>query len=175
MGVRKSAPYFLKFNDSQWRAFKRFFLVCFLFLTMIFAIQTRIFAQSRAHFAKQKIQIGKTQVIVEIADTPEKTSYGLMHRHSLGENDGMLFIFPQEQPLSFWMKNTFIALSIGFFDKEKRLIEIKSMKPAKSEMQTQFETYTSSRPAQYALEMRPGWFEKNHIKVGDKLHLFIKK
>lgn len=132
-------------------------------------------AAERPQFAKATIKIASKTVVVEIADTPEKSSYGLMYKRSLSENEGMLFIFKEEQPLSFWMKNTFVDLSIGYFSKQKRLIEVKNMNAAKSEMQTHFETYESSRPAQYALEVRLGWFEKNHIKVGDKLELFIKK
>lgn len=130
---------------------------------------------SKPQFSKIEIQVGKRKVVVELADTPERSAYGLMHRRVLGENEGMLFVFPYEQKLSFWMKNTFVDLSIGFFDKEKRLIEIRDMKAAKSEMQSQFETHESSRLAQYALEMRLGWFVRNNIKVGDKLTVFKKK
>ncbi len=130
---------------------------------------------NKPHFEKLMIQVGKKKVTVEVADTPEKSSFGLMHRRTLGENDGMLFIFQSEEPLSFWMKNTFVDLSIAFFDEKKSLVNFQDMKAATSEMQTQFETYKSSKPAQYALEMRLGWFKKNHIKVGDKLILFTKK
>jgi uncharacterized protein len=56
--------------------------------------------------------------IVEIADTPEGQSYGLMYRTELEENRGMLFIFDQERQLSFWMKNTFIPLDIIFIDSD---------------------------------------------------------
>jgi uncharacterized membrane protein (UPF0127 family) len=126
-------------------------------------------------FEKQQIRLGKKTILVEVADTPEKSARGLMYRKNIGSNEGMLFVFPSEQLLSFWMKNTFVDLSIGYFSGRRILIEIKNMKAAKSEMQTHFETYESSQPAQYALEMRLGWFEKNNIKVGDKLELFIKK
>lgn len=132
-------------------------------------------AQNRPHFSKETIKLGSKAITIEVADSPAESSYGLMFRRSLGENEGMLFIFNDERPLSFWMKNTFVDLSIAYFGKDKRLIEIKNMKAAKSEMQAHFDTYESSKPAQYALEMRLGWFEKNHIKVGDKLELFMKK
>lgn len=126
-------------------------------------------------FSAEQIQIGRKIIRVEIADSDEERARGLMYRRGLNENEGMLFVFPREQRLSFWMKNTFIDLSIAFFSKEKQLIEIQEMKAAKSEMQTYFESYISARPAQYALEMRRGWFSKNGIKVGDKLVFPIKK
>jgi uncharacterized membrane protein (UPF0127 family) len=132
-------------------------------------------AAEKPNFGKTRISVGRRKVTVEVADTPEKSAFGLMHRRTLAENEGMLFIFESEKPLSFWMKNTFVDLSIGFFSADKKLLEVKDMKAAFSEMQSQFETYESSRPAQYALEMRLGWFRKNNIKVGDKLEIFSKK
>lgn len=132
-------------------------------------------AWSVPEFKKIWIQLGNKKLHVELADTPEKAAHGLMYRRTLNENEGMLFIFPQEQTLSFWMKNTFVDLSIGYFSNQGLLNEIFDMKAAKSEMQSHFETIQSTRPAQYALEMRLGWYRKNQIKVGDKLKIFIKK
>lgn len=122
-------------------------------------------------FAKKKIKIGSKTIAVEIADNHEKQAFGLMHRSSLVTDQGMLFIFPDEQVRSFWMKNTFIPLSIGYFDAQKKLIDIQDMKPAISEMQTDFPSYASSGPAQYALEMSLGWYQKNRIKLGQRFEL----
>ena len=71
------------------------------------------------------------------------------------------------------MKNTFIDLSIGFFDKEKKFIEFKEMKASTSVMQTRVDTVQSSKPAKYALEMKKSWFAKNDIKAGQKFE-FVK-
>ena len=75
-------------------------------------------------FEKQKIKIGSKIIHVEIAKTPDQHQYGLMNRNSLPENNGMLFIFENEQTLSFWMKNTFIDLSIAYIDKNKQIVDI---------------------------------------------------
>jgi uncharacterized membrane protein (UPF0127 family) len=64
------------------------------------------------------------------------------------------------------MKNTFVPLSIAYFDKNKKLINVLDMTPVTSEMQNPTETYSSAGPAQYALEMPQGWFERNKIKPG---------
>ncbi len=80
-------------------------------------------------FEKEKIKIGNKTITVEIADNHEKQAYGLMHRSSLNTDQGMLFIFSDEQVRSFWMKNTFVPLSIGYFDAQKKLIDIQDMKP----------------------------------------------
>jgi uncharacterized membrane protein (UPF0127 family) len=119
-------------------------------------------------FSKHKIQIGSKTVRVELADTKEKAAQGLMYRKSINLDEGMLFIFPDEQVRSFWMKNTFIDLSIGFFDKKKILIDIQEMKAAQSEMVVDLPSYISKKPAQFALEMNKEWFKKNKIAVGAK-------
>ncbi len=118
-------------------------------------------------FQKRKIKLGAEIINVEIADTYETMSYGLMFRTKLDENAGMLFIYKQEQELSFWMKNTLIPLSIGFFDKNKKLIDIQEMQEVKSIMQKP-NTYKSKAPAMYALEMNRNWFSKKKISTGTK-------
>lgn len=69
------------------------------------------------------------------------------------------------------MKNTFIPLSIGFFNSKKVLVDIQDMEPAKSEMDQNPKSYLSRSPAQYALEVNQGWFQKNKIKLGDRFEL----
>jgi uncharacterized membrane protein (UPF0127 family) len=117
-------------------------------------------------FTLRKLLIGKQRLTVEVADTEAKQERGLMFRKSLSENQGMLFIFREERILSFWMKNTFIDLDIGFFDKGKKLVDIQTMKGVKSIMETDLQSYPSLMPALYALEVPKGWFERNQIKVG---------
>jgi uncharacterized membrane protein (UPF0127 family) len=72
----------------------------------------------------------------------------------------MLFVFERTEPLSFWMKNTFIALSIAFIGEDGRVINIEDMKP-----QTEI-PHGSKGPARYALEMRRGWFAERGIGPG---------
>src|SRR5690606_12136028 len=80
-----------------------------------------------------EIEIGGKPVSVEIADTHESRAKGLMGRLELEDVHGMLFIYESSQKLCFWMKNTLIPLSIGFFDEEKKLIQIVDMDPPTSE------------------------------------------
>lgn len=118
-------------------------------------------------FKKEKITLDGKTIPVELAETPEQHERGLMFRKSMPENEGMLFVFSNEEVRYFWMKNTFIDLSIGYFDKEKTLIDIQEMKSA-SMMETRPPSYPSAKPAKYALEMNKGWFAKNKVKIGQK-------
>lgn len=103
---------------------------------------------------------------VEVAQSSSDRQKGLMGRTELKENTGMLFVFKRPQQLSFWMKNTYIPLSIGFFDENKKLFDIQKMEPVKSVMDQDVKHYRSRGRAKYALEVNQGWFARNGIKKG---------
>lgn len=128
---------------------------------------------SVAHAAEPKLKtevltVGGKKVVAEIADTDPAREHGLMNRTKMGENEGMLFVFDQDEMLGFWMKNTLIPLAIGYFDAKMNLIEVHEMVPAP--IGDMFpKSYPSSKPARYALEMNKGWFTRQKIKSGAKL------
>ena len=142
-------------------------------IILYLGIALMLFARARAadiKLEKRSLTIGTQKLEVEIADNNEKRSHGLMFRKELKDGKGMIFIFENEQPLNFWMKNTLIPLSIGYFDKDKKLVDILDMQPA-SPMDVQPLTYPSTRPAKYALEVPLGWYAKHKIKPGTKFTL----
>ena len=117
-------------------------------------------AGAAAELPSMGLTINGHKLVAEIAaSTPTRTT-GLMHRFSLKPDHGMLFVFRDAQPLAFWMKNTFVALSIAYIDARGRIIDIEDMAP-----QTE-NTHPSSAPAMYALEMKKGWFKERGIGVG---------
>ena len=75
----------------------------------------------------------------------------------------MLFVYPDERELSFWMRNTLIPLSIAFMDSEGRIVDIQDMKP----LDDTPPHYTSAEPAQYALEVNKGFLDGRGVEVGD--------
>jgi uncharacterized membrane protein (UPF0127 family) len=110
---------------------------------------------------KSTISIGNKRVILDIADSPDLRTVGLMNRLALDENSGMLFVFDECKPRSFWMKETYIPLSIAYLDEAGKILNIEKMAPLDPT------GVRSSRPARYALEMNEGWFEKNGVTEGD--------
>lgn len=133
-------------------------------------ISCDLFAEDvKIHFEKQKVRIGSKTITVEVAKSTEQHQRGLMFRSSLPENSGMLFIFDNEQTLSFWMKNTFIDLSIAYIDKNKKIIDIQEMKATNQMMVGDLPNYPSTKPALYALEMNKSWFSRNKVRVGHSL------
>ena len=109
------------------------------------------------------ITVGSNQVKVEVAANGTHRALGLMHRDSMPEEQGMLFIYPDSAPRSFWMKNTRIPLSIAFADRSGKIVRIADMAP--------FDTNRTQSlyPAKYALEMNQGWFESHTVGPGDRL------
>ena len=104
-------------------------------------------------------------VQVEIADTDAERQTGLSGRTTLAEDAGMLFVFDQEQPLSFWMKDTLIPLSIAYISADGRIVDIQDMQPLDET------PHPSAEPAQYALEVNQGFFTERGVAVGDTVEL----
>jgi uncharacterized membrane protein (UPF0127 family) len=94
--------------------------------------------------------------------TADQVQTGMMFRKEMGENEGMLFIFPQPMRTSFWMRNTLIPLSCAYIDSAGVILETHEMKPLD-------ETPILAAPesqVQYVLEMPGGWFARNNIGPG---------
>lgn len=106
---------------------------------------------------------------VELAKTSEEQGKGLMHRESMPENHGMLFIFGEEAVKTFWMKNTLMPLDMVFLDGDMVVVEIKSNVPPCAV--DPCPTYASEKPAKYVLELNAGIAEKNGISAGVKANL----
>ena len=139
------------------------------FSLIIFLLCSCVTAEEKISFSKKTIQVGIHRLKVELAETPEQIQRGLMFRTKrLKNSEGMLFVFKDERERTFWMKNTFIPLSIGYFDRNKKLVVIKKMQPVRSEMETP-KYYPSDQKAMYALEVDQGWFKRNEVKIGSKL------
>ncbi|MDP3975844.1 MAG: DUF192 domain-containing protein [bacterium] len=107
---------------------------------------------------------------IEVVQTAQERARGLMNRDHLNERSGMLFVFEQEQVLSFWMKNTLIPLDIVFLDGDGTIVDIQTMQPCPSQT-INCPSYPSAQPALYALEVNAGLAEQLHLSVGDSLTL----
>ena len=112
-----------------------------------------------------RLSVAGQQFDVELAVTPEQRREGLMYRDRLGEREGMLFVFDQEQMLTFWMRNTPLPLSIAFIDARGVIVHITDMVPF-SEVPV-----SSQFPARFALEVNQGAFARAGVAVGDLVEL----
>jgi len=104
------------------------------------------------------------KIDIEIADNDYERQLGLMNRQSMEEMQGMLFIFPQQQFQSFWMRNTLFSLDMLFINSNKEIVTIHKNTTPLSE-----QSYPSSAPAIYVLEVNAGFCDRHNIKLGDKI------
>ena len=76
-------------------------------------------------------------------------------------NSGMIFIYDDDQPLSFWMKGVKFGLDIIFFDSNMKYIAHHNMAPGKEVSDQNLPKYHSKEPARFAVELPSGWCQKN--------------
>lgn len=113
--------------------------------------------------------VGEVELTIEIADSSKEREKGLMEREKLEAGRGMLFVFEDEAPRAFWMKNTKIPLDVIFFSAKKEVVNfVEWMDPCKT---AQCQSYSSGAPAMYALEVPAGFIKEKLVKIGDKLIL----
>lgn len=109
-------------------------------------------------------QNGRYTFTVEIADTPDKRSQGLMFRESMAEDAGMLFTFERDQIASFWMKNTEIPLDMLFIARDGRIADMHRNAQPHS-----LRSIRSKMPVFAVLEINAGLTSRLGIRVGDRI------
>ena len=110
-----------------------------------------------------RLTVAGHSLTAEVAATEAQRQTGLMHRFSMPADHGMLFVFPEPRPLSFWMRNTYVPLSIAYLDAQGRILNVEDMAPQDERSKH------SAAPALYALEMKKGWFAQKGVRAGAKV------
>lgn len=100
---------------------------------------------------------------VEIADTPARQAQGLSGRPTLGDREGLLFVFPQAGLYNFWMKDMLFPLDLIWIGDDRRIVDI--TEDARPESFPK--TFTSRVPARYVLEVPAGTVQRENFMIGD--------
>ena len=140
---------------------KTIILIIFAVLLVAMYLLTQVFFTKTQSIIIQT-ETDAIELTVEVADTLEKRTKGLMFRDNL--EGGMLFIMKEPQQLSFWMKNTYIPLDIFYIDEHNTILQIEQMQPC---TESPCPIYTSTESALYALETNSNFAEEHNIKPGD--------
>lgn len=107
---------------------------------------------------------GDVTIDLDVVDTPVSRQKGLMYWESLDEDRGMLFVWEEEQPLAFWMKNTLIPLDMIFIDRNWMIVDIiKDVPPCENDP---CQSYPTVLPAQYVIEVNAGFTAQHGITIG---------
>ncbi|MBS0335961.1 MAG: DUF192 domain-containing protein [Proteobacteria bacterium] len=112
---------------------------------------------------RTELSAGMYLIRAEVADNFVTRMQGLMHRPSMGANEGMLFVFDDADIQCMWMKNTLIPLSVAYLADDGSIVNVEDMKP-----QTE-DSHCAKKPVRFALEMNLGWFASKGLKPGAKL------
>lgn len=116
------------------------------------------------HLPYLPASIGGLPIAVQLADTPQARTIGLMHRHQLPPDAGMLFVYPAvETELCFWMRHTPLPLTLAFIGEDRRIIHIQAMQPWSETL------HCSPAPARYVLEMPSSWPGWQKLRPGSLL------
>jgi len=104
------------------------------------------------------------RIDIEIAADSQSRSRGLMYRKSMGDREGMLFIFEQPQIVSMWMRNTYIPLDMIFIDADKKIVDIATDTEPLSERQI-----VGKMPALFVIEVNAGFAERYGLREGQRV------
>ncbi len=119
---------------------------------------------------KASLRIGAAATYpVDLAVTPAERQQGLSGRETMDQGTGMLFIFEQEQPLTFWMKDMRFPLDILWIDGQCRLIEVAAdvPTPPPNAENAEIPRAYSPAPAHYVLELNAGEGARAGLSPGD--------
>lgn len=115
----------------------------------------------QARLPTVKLLIGSLELTAEIARTPHQIETGMMWRTNMAELEGMVFVFPEAGPRSFWMKNCPLPLSCAYIAADGTILELHDMKPF-----DESSIPSKSDRVQFVLEVNQGWFQRHGVKPG---------
>ena len=111
-----------------------------------------------------ELRAGMFRINTQVAARFHERQTGLMHRTSMPQHEGMLFVFERLGIQCFWMKNTPLPLTAAFIADDGRITNLADMQPLDEQ------SHCSSEPVRFVLEMNQGWFSSKGIQAGQRLH-----
>jgi uncharacterized membrane protein (UPF0127 family) len=117
--------------------------------------------------ASSTVQLKDRTIAVDVADTLATRERGLSGREGLGEDEGMLFVFPEDARYSFWMKDMRFSIDILWVSREGAIVDIRE----KVSPETYPTVFQPSTEARYVIELPAGWTTEHDVKIGDTVRL----
>jgi len=145
----------------------RFLPLLFVFFSLLFFCGC---LEQTTKTAKIAFENSSATITAEIADTQESRAVGLMNRQQLDTNNGMLFIFQNNDYHTFWMKNTLVPLDMIFIDENLKIVDVLQADPCRSDP---CPVYVPKDKARYVLEVNQNWTKNNEIIIDSRINLTI--
>jgi uncharacterized protein len=153
-----------------------FILLLIIFLGLVLLLFYRIYQQNNSKnknlpYKTVITEINSRKYKMELANTNESRSKGLMFREKMDKDKGMLFIFERESIYPFWMKNTYIPLDMIWLNKNKEVVYIqKDVKPCKNSLEAICKSIVPTAKAMYVIELNTGQTDELDLKIGNKIN-----
>lgn len=141
-------------------------LLFVLFLFVAFCLLYLSSQTKKEEIVLTNAQGKELRLEVEVAGNPVSRAKGLMGRNSLGEHQGMLFVFDKPGKHSFWMFNTTLALDAVYIAEDGRVVDVIEMEPCGLNI-TNCPSYVPKTEALWVLEVNQGFSRKNKIIAGN--------
>lgn len=119
--------------------------------------------EPQMHLPRTELRVGMYRIDAQVAQRFAERQHGLMHRQSMPQHEGMLFVFEQPGVQCFWMKNTVLPLTAAFVADDGTIVNLVDMQPLDEN------SHCSAKPVRFVLEMNQGWFAAKKIQAGSKL------
>lgn len=143
-----------------------------LFIAGCIAVVVGLFAANIAMPRAEKQQalhafLGGEALVLEVADTDRLRTKGLSGHAPLRQNEGMLFVFSEDDYYGFWMKDMLFPIDIIWLDREYRIVDKKEHAAPESYPQV----FVPEEPARYVVELSAGFFAEHHLEVGNIMQI----
>lgn len=149
---------------------KSWLVLVVLFVTLVagaYMLQNSSSGATSQYTYKTPATIGKTPILIDQVDTPQRRERGLSNELSLKTNQGLLFIFDINDAHGIWMKDMNFAIDVVWLDQNFKIVSIRERFDPASYPEVAY----PSGPAQYVLELSSGFVDLHQIKIGDSLSL----
>ena len=153
-------------------------LIALLTAIVLFWLGIFSFAANKDENLPNAVRFGDVVVNVGVAHTSKQRAKGLMYRESLGENEGMLFIFSSEGKHLFWMANTYIPLDIIWINSDMKVVHIEKNVPPciqPIKLQNLCKLYKPEDYAKYVVEVNAGWSANHNVDLETEVELITEQ
>ena len=127
-------------------------------------------AQLNIKTPQKVLAIGSAQIMAEVRQSEAELELGLSYRPSMGETEGMIFIYKEPQKVLYWMKGMQFPLDF-IFVVNKRIVEIVEQVSEPSRDNPVEKTVVPTQLVDMVIEVNAGWVSRNQVKVGDLVNL----
>ena len=141
---------------------KKIVLATALLGSLLFS-ESRVTPLSQFYLTSLELKHQKFNVWLALNPLQYREGLSFVSSDAVPPRYGMLFIYPENEERTFWMKDTFINLDIAFIKENGEVVTIYSMS------RDSYELFSSTEDVRYVLELREGTFKEIALKVGDKI------